>query len=362
MTLVWLYGLAVLPARAAFSSLYIFGDGVCTTTNNVSGLSYYWGNRFCNGRVWVEVLAQRLGLPGNTTTNVNWSYSSKNWSYLGNTSSNLVTEVSQFSASDAGTSLFVVWVCDADFVGDMQGIYSQGTPQGTNLTTWNNYIIQSITNQWKAITNLYAKGARTVIMPNAVDITEVPQYSGESSPDKTFIRGRVSYFNTSFTSMLNQAKATRPDLTIYIPDFFTLLNNMVAQPTSYGLLYPPPNYDAVDDGYTSISNGVGVTYIFWDDLDPSAKAQEIMADTVQPMISPVSISQLTSLVGSNRLDAVNMPIGLGGSVYGRTNLVLGSWTSVTNFSSTSATQTIYVRTSVPQQFYQLKFPFAWSWP
>ena len=34
---VLLSGPAVLPAHAAFSSLYAFGDGVCTTTDNLGG-------------------------------------------------------------------------------------------------------------------------------------------------------------------------------------------------------------------------------------------------------------------------------------------------------------------------------------
>ena len=87
-----------------------------------------------------------------------------------------------------------------------------------------------------------------------------------------------------------------------------------------------------------------------------------MADIAQQLISPVSISNLTSLNGSNRLDLANLPIGLNGFVDGRTNLVSGSWTSVTSFNSTSATQTIFVPASAPRQFYRLRFPFTWSWP
>ena len=106
----------------------------------------------------------------------------------------------------------------------------------------------------------------------------------------------------------------------------------------------------------------GATYLWWDSWDPTAKAHAVMADTVQQMISPVKISNLTLLTGSNRLDVANVPIGLSGYVEGRTNLVLGSWTSVTNFDSTSATQAIFVPASGPWRFYRLRFPFAWTWP
>ncbi len=47
-----------------------------------------------------------------------------------------------------------------------------------NIAIWTNAINQSISNHFTAITNLYAKGVRTLVMPNAVDITEIPYYSG----------------------------------------------------------------------------------------------------------------------------------------------------------------------------------------
>ena len=87
-----------------------------------------------------------------------------------------------------------------------------------------------------------------------------------------------------------------------------------------------------------------------------------MADIAQQLISPAKFSKLTSLNGSNRLDVANIPIGLNGYVEGRTNLVSGNWTSLTNFNSTSATQAIFVPASGPRRFYRLRFPFAWSWP
>ena len=59
------FGPLVFPARAAFTSLYVFGDTVSSTTSNVLSYpesTFYYGQRFSNGRAWVEVLAQRQGL------------------------------------------------------------------------------------------------------------------------------------------------------------------------------------------------------------------------------------------------------------------------------------------------------------
>jgi hypothetical protein len=87
-----------------------------------------------------------------------------------------------------------------------------------------------------------------------------------------------------------------------------------------------------------------------------------MAGVAKQLISPVQVSKITSLSGTNRLDLINVPVGLNGIVQGSTDLALTNWTSVTNFNSTNATQSVFVPISGPLQFYRLSFPFAWTWP
>jgi phospholipase/lecithinase/hemolysin len=361
MAMVLLSGPAVLAARAAFNSIYIYGDTVSSTTTNQPE-TYYYGRRFTNGRTWVEVLAQRQAIPGNNTdTNGNWSHSTNNLSYYYHTSTNLVTEVSQFSATNAATWLFVVWVSDADLVGDLLAFIPDSN---YDLPTWTRFINRSLTNHYKAITNLYAKGARTLLMPNAVDISKTPLYPNLDAFAKSFIRQRVIQFNTNFAAVVSQAMASLPGLMIYVPDFFALLDSMVANPAQYGLINPTNGSgNALDDGYgTPLTNVIGAIYIFWDYLDPTAKAQAVMADSAQQLLTPVTISSVTPLEGSNQLDVASLPIGLNGLVEAREELGLGTWASVTNFSSTNVAQTILVPATGAQQFYRLRFPLAWVWP
>ena len=138
-----------------------------------------------------------------------------------------------------------------------------------------------------------------------------------------------------------------PGLQIYTPDYYTLLNNVLANPGYYGLsnvLYGGYSIDAIDNYSPNVPplNGSANNYIFWDQQDPTAKFHEIIADVAQQIISPVQISKLAVFNGSNRLDVVNMPVGLSGFVLGSTNLSAGGWMSVTNFNSTSLNQSIFV--------------------
>lgn len=341
------------PSLAAFSSLYAFGDGVCTTTNSPGGTIYY-GKRYTNGRVWLEVLAQRQGL----TYEQN-----KNWSFFGHYSPNLITNLNNFLApADANTALFVVWVNNADFVFNI----TQYAPYtNSNIATWTNAINRSLSNHFTAIQLLYGKGARTLVMPNAVDLTKVPYYVNLSATNKSFIRQRIIDFNGAFATRLNQARATFPGLTIISPDAFAVFDNLVAHPFDYGLtnvLSGGQSIDALSNpALTDKSlNGPGANYIFWDYLDPTARAHVVLADVAQQLISPAQISEISSANGSNWLQIANVPVGRNGAV--DVSPDCSNWSLVQSFNSTNVTQTIGVPASQPMGLYRLRFPFAWSWP
>ena len=329
--------------------MFIFGDGLSTTNDNASGLTYYYGKRYSNGRVWVEVLAQRQGVVIST-----------NLSYFDHNSAITVTDVKNFTITQANATnaLFVVWVCNSDTWEAAMALpaLSFAQWQGTNSL--------SQTNHFQIITNLYAKGVRTLIMPNAVDLSEVPQFdAGTLAPN---IHAGCIYYNLKFSNTVSQARAACPGLKIYVPDFFTLLNNVLTNATSYGLtnaLYSGHSTSAAQTiSPLTVTNNPGTNYIFWDQTDPSAKFHAVIGDVAQQLISPVQISGIAMLNGSNRLDVINYPAGLGGSVDGCTNMAQTTWTDAVNFTSTNTTQSVFVPVAGPQQFYRLHFPYAWSWP
>jgi phospholipase/lecithinase/hemolysin len=377
-----LLGSAVVPAQTAFNALYVFGDGISTTTNNPSPGPLYYGKRYSNGRVWVEVLAQRQGLLYD---------SNKNWSYFYNSSTSLVTHVNNFSApADASNALFVIWVNCAD-------LWFPAYNNGTSMGPWTNAINRSQINHYEAATNLYAKGARTLIMPNAVDLSTIPEFN--NSPNANFIHLRCLEYNVAFSNTLNRIRASCSDLTLFAPDFSALLTNMLAYPTNYGLTNALGNGKSIDAIHAqnfgmpgAATNGFGTNFIFWNPNNPTAMVHLWMANLTQQLISPVRISQITILKGSNRLDLANVPIGQDGLVLGCTNvaledfLVSWNWTTNTSFSSVNATQSVFVLTSAgspdpgfsandgpwppgeiitPEyiwQLYRLQFPCAWTWP
>jgi len=155
------------------------------------------------------------------------------------------------------------------------------------------------------------------------------------------------------------------DLTIFSPDIFTLLENFLAHPGDYGLtntLSGGQSIDALSDPALADKslNGPGANYIFWDYLDPSAKAHAVMADVTQQLLAPARIAALVPLGDSNRLDFANLPLGLAGFVEDSTNLM--KWTSAQTIPGTNAPPMILLPAVEPTIFYRMRFPFAWSWP
>jgi len=335
-----------LGVHAAFTSLYVFGDGVSTTTNSPGGTSFY-GKSFSNGRVWIEVLAQRQGLT---------YVSNRNWSYFGQYSRNLVTNVNFLAApSDAATSLFIIWVNNADFVdilADPQISYSSN-----NIAKWTNAMNASISNHVLAVQTLYAKGVRTIVMPKAVDITKAPYYDFGLN-NEAFVRQRIIDFNFAFTNRLQQLSATLANLNLIYPDTFKLFEDLLRTPGAYGLTNAT-SYALLEVPGAPLW-GAGTNYLFWDYLHPTARVQEMIADTAQALLSPSRISGIAAAGSNVELHLSNLPIGLSGFVDGGTNFV--DWLQVTGFDSTNAIHSVQISGAQPREFYRLRFPFAWSWP
>jgi len=262
--------LSYTAADAEFTSIYAFGDGVCTTTASPAPASLYSGGRFCDGPVWIEKLSEFQGIAYDPNKNI---------SFFGHTSGQLLTTTSSFVApADAATSLFIIWSADADFVDFM----TANDPPYGNTGPWNILMQQSIADHTTAVNTLYSKGARLLIMPNAVDVSAVPEFNFFAAADRAFVLARVQEYNGLFTAALDDLEANLEGLIIIRPDTFTFFNDVEANPASFGMVNPVPENAAIID--TANPWEEGRNFIFWDPLHPTAKFQNELALFVNAMI------------------------------------------------------------------------------
>ncbi|MCX7722400.1 MAG: SGNH/GDSL hydrolase family protein [Verrucomicrobiae bacterium] len=344
--------IASLPsARGGFSSMFVFGDGTCATTNNQFAGPYYYGLRRSNGRVWVEVLAQWQGIPFD---------SNKNWSYFGHDSTNLVANATAFTPPpDVATTLFVIWCINADLV----WLSNWG---GTDMPTWTNALNQALRNHYRAVTNLYAKGARTLLMPNAADVTITPFYSYYPDAWRVFARQRIVELNQKFAQMLAELTNACPGLRIYMPDFFWVGDHILTNAAAFGLTNVldenGKRIDALADSRLKDKslNGPGANYIFWDMYHPTARTHMVLAEYAQRLLSPLRFGQISTANRSNRIELVNLPVGRGGFIDASPDLQ--TWSPLEVLIPTNTTQTVLLPQTGAAAFYRLRFPFNWTWP
>lgn len=340
---------------AGYSSIYVFGDGVSNTNVEpvIGGAANYYGNRFCNGRVFVEVLSEWQGVSFDTAKNI---------SNFGNDSSMLITNVNNLSTpADAATSLFIVWANNADYV-NFTGL---PTPW-TDPAPWNTFANTSIANHLTAITTLYNKGARKIVMPTAVDIIRTPYYNAFNSTDRTLARQRISAYNQQFKTAMIGAMTGKPGLEIIVPDTFAFFDQVLANPGAFGMInFNDENAGGMDSGDSAL-NGIGAQYVFWDDYHPTAKFQMNLAEFFQQIISPIKVNSISLSGGNVQMQLANIPLGRAGSILGTANLQ-PPWAEDLSIdepfvSGGSTTKSYTFPANGSKRFYRAAFPVVWTWP
>lgn len=339
-------------ASASFSSMYVFGDGVSATNDPTTPVSdpLLYGRRNCNGRVWVEVLWQWQGHAFDDA---------KNRSSFGNISEDVVADTVSFTPTgDMGTAMFVIWCANADFV---EFFY-------TDSPAWTAFINGSISRHVQAVSNLYAKGARTFVMPNAVDIMATPNFNDYDASEKALVRQKVIEFNTAFKTAMEElaSSPSKPGIRIHLPDAFGFFEQVRANPGSYGLIDPIPFNAGSYDAPSPSLNGNGSNYIFWDLYHPTAKFQMHLAAFFQQLVFPPKVTSVLVSGGNTQLQVADIPLGREGIVQGSANLQ-PPWTQDTMFTvpfvvGGSTTSTVSFPVSGPQRFYRVGFPVVWTWP
>ncbi len=338
-------------AKASFTSIYAFGDGLSTTTSNPSAGPDYYGLRYCNGEIWIEVLCKWQGIA---------YVSTRNNSYYSHNTVALVTNATSFVAPpDVATSLFIVWCANADFVGY---IFEDTTPPYTaaNIPAWTSFIDGSIARHETVLNTLYNKGVRTLILPNAANITRIPQFLFDEQ-NKVFAGERTTEFNTKLKSLVATFMLNHPDMVIYQPDVFSLFENARTNPSSFGLIHD--GLDAIAAlGRPALNDAVGSNYLFWDDQHPTAKFQMYIADLSQQLISPPKVTAATFSSASGQIQVANIPLNRQGIVETSANL-LPPWTEATSFTEeVNFTRSVPLTVTGPRRFYRVSFPVVWTWP
>ena len=278
------------PARAAYATVYAFGDSLsdngnlfAATGGTLPQSGDYFQGRFSNGPAAVEYLAQGLG-----ANLVDFAYGGAKTGFtngalagtpLANTG--IRSQVAAFQAglgggSADGSALYFVWGGANDFQYD-------GYTPGVAAT--------AITNLVASIQALYGLGARHIVVPGLADLGATP--AGLASGSAPALTGLSSFFNANLVATLDALELSLAGSDLIYVDIFGTQHEMIANPGDHGLSNVTA---ACFSGYVGVS-GVQCSapeqYLYWDRIHPSAVAHQILGQAMlQAVPEPASFAMV----------------------------------------------------------------------
>jgi len=251
---------AAFAAAVPFDSLISFGDSLSDTGSGPPTPPNY-GGRFSNGPVWQEQLAGSLGIPVSQTADYAIGGAMTGTTGLGGAPTGLLTQVGGFVASPVtlgSNTLYTVWA------GGNDGINLLLNPGLDPIAAIN----AAAANIGTAITQLASVGAHDFVVPNLPNGDLFPLAAGGTP-------GQGNLFAAFLNAQVDAQLATLQSslgVTIYRLDTYTLFQNIVASPGSYGLT----------NVTQACKTSAGICanpdqYLFWDNVHPTTKGHSLIA-------------------------------------------------------------------------------------
>ncbi|NEP83494.1 MAG: SGNH/GDSL hydrolase family protein [Okeania sp. SIO3B3] len=274
--------------RSLFSDIYVFGDSLSDTGNAFVATGSllppsppYFEGRISNGPLWIETLAPQLELTSNLS--LNFAVNGATTGFVNNTNNllpegtpplllGLQTQIDNFIADTPETdpdALYVVWAGANDYLG--------GNTQGVQ---------SSVGNLSVAVNKLASIGARNFMLPNLPDLGLTP--FAQSLPPE--LQQGLSFLSGSHNSGLaaaSQILEQDPNINIISPDFRTTIDDIIANPSDFGLTNVTDNFLA--SGAINPDD-----FLFFDDIHPTTNVHNFVADTAIKSIT--EISELVSIL------------------------------------------------------------------
>jgi phospholipase/lecithinase/hemolysin len=141
-------------------------------------------------------------------------------------------------------------------------------------------VIDGAVSEAADVERLIQAGAKNIVVPNLPPLGAVPRLNGSPSTSVPATEASV-LFNDTLSGSLDIVEILEffKDPHIYRLDVFSLLNSVIASPSSYYL-----------DNVTDESQGVLTvnpdTYLFWDDLHPTTHGHDILALGALKLVDP----------------------------------------------------------------------------
>ncbi|HWX23232.1 MAG TPA: SGNH/GDSL hydrolase family protein [Candidatus Binatia bacterium] len=293
VTFILFLFLAGSTLAASFNDLIVFGDSLSDHGNDLA-ITFgtapkapgYSDGRFSNGPLWVERLGTllRLGAPTGSQNG------GKDFAYGGVTTGNGSTILNpggfvQIRAPNIGAQITMWTNANMASANQLFTLLGGGNDFFGVLDSGATTTAQSVADNMKNnVQTLYNDGARNVMVLNLPDLGKTPRYRGTAKAAQA--TQLTTDFNSALKLDLDAVQAADTGLNLFRLDLFTLSNDLIANPASYGLTNVTDRAYTGDD--TFAGNGTAVAdpskYLFWDAVHPTSAAHTLIGDAAFALV------------------------------------------------------------------------------
>jgi cholinesterase len=259
----------------------------------------YDNGRYSNGPLWVEHLANQLGLgplaPNNgeqpLTMGTDFAYAGAR-SGTGGTDfiiPNLLTQIECYLTlpnTASPTALYTIWAGGNDVI-DYIGDGMPNTPAA--IEPFTDMMAANIST---AVTTLYDAGARNFLVANLPALGDKPDYV--NTPNQSFANDMVTSFNPQLAEDLANLRPQYPGLRVAAWDMYSDFNQVLNDPASFGFTNDTDASFSSSGPYPGTVVANPNQHVFWDDTHPTAPGHQILGQFAYQAV--LTIPQPASLV------------------------------------------------------------------
>jgi len=282
-----------------FTSITVFGDSLSDAGNDYiyTGGAFPpapYDMRFSNGPVSIERLASNLGLAltPSLAGGSDYAYGGAETGYLnylrftpalsgafGGTNTGVLAQVADFTSSHSlgASGLVVLWAGPNDL---FSALATSSDPFAA--------MSAALGNLGTATQELYADGARTILMPNMPDIGQTPFGLSLGASGSAYLSAISAGFDVGLNALAGDLEHTDPGLNIIGFNTYALLDSVIADPGAYGLVnVTDPCFDATSSSVCANPN----SYLFWDSVHPTEATQQFLGDAMTATVLAATVPE-----------------------------------------------------------------------
>jgi phospholipase/lecithinase/hemolysin len=287
--------LPIKATAASFSQLYVFGDSLSDTGNLLEATGIrpsppYFEGRFSNGPVWVEYLAEDLGLSQNQVTNYAFggaNTGSANTAIPGVQGlPGLEQQIDSFKAANTSAdsnALYVLWAGSNDY---LSGNTINPAVPVNNLST--------------AVSSLANSGADNIMVVNLPDLGEIP--ATNNSQNSSTLNTVSAVHNAGLSASLD-VLSQQTDTNIIQVDVNSLFDRAIANPSEFGFKNVT---DACLTEKSLCSNPN--EYLFWDTIHPTTAAHQLVGKVALSAVESKAVPEPSARLGLFAIGALGLSL------------------------------------------------------